>query len=171
MSQPPLPSDSSGTASKEGRFCFRPLSERRCRPGNLVGSCSGGSLTRPDGSETRRYASATKLFLPPAISHFLLAGCDQSLLRWGSLASSSATCIAPASRPRASHLSQCGLQRVKADNHQPSTRFQHLRGNFQQRPQIVQFAVYEDSESLKGPGRRMNPVVLGLTQFHWPGRG
>src|SRR5439155_26947781 len=102
-------SDSSGTASKEGRFCFRPLSERRCRPGNLVGSCSGGSFTRPDGSETRRYASATKLFLPPAISHFLLAGCDQSLLRWGSLASSSATCIAPYSRPRASHLSQCGL--------------------------------------------------------------
>src|SRR5437667_10038495 len=102
MSQPPLPSDSAGTASKEGRFCFRPLSERRCRPGNLVGSCSGGSLTRPDGSETRRYASATKLFLPPANSHFLLPGFDQSLLRLGSLASFSATCISPRSPPPAS---------------------------------------------------------------------
>src|SRR5207237_3598499 len=105
MSQPPLPSDSSGTASKEGRFCFRPLSERRCRPGNLVGSCSGGSLTRPDGSETPRYASATKLFLPPPVSHFFLAGCEQSLLPWGSLASSSATCISPAFPSLSLHLS------------------------------------------------------------------
>src|SRR5436190_24033892 len=97
MSQPPLPSDSSGTASKEGRFCFRPLSERRCRPGNLVGSCSGGSLTPPDGAGTRRHASATKLFLPPPNSPFLLPGCDQSLLPRASLASSSATFISPAS--------------------------------------------------------------------------
>src|SRR5438477_12044134 len=107
MSQPPLPSDSSGTASKEGRFCFRPLSERRCRPGNLVGSCSGGSLTRPDGSETRRYASASKTFLPPAIFHLFLAGCHQSPLCLGVLASSSVTCIAPVSRSPASNLSQC----------------------------------------------------------------
>src|SRR5438876_3447717 len=63
------------------------------------------------------------------------------------------------------------FQGVKADHHQPSTRFQQLRRCIEQLPQVVQFTVYEYSESLKGPGRRMNPVVLVLTQFHWPGRG
>ena len=41
--------------------------------------------------------------------------------------------------------------------------FSNCGARFQQRPQIVQFTVYEDSESLKGSGRRMNlrsPVSL-----------
>src|SRR2546423_5473921 len=59
------------------------------------------------------------------------------------------------------------LQRVKADDYQPSSRFQHLRGGVQQRPQIVQFTVYEYSESLKSFRRGMNP---SFCLIHWPGR-
>src|SRR2546421_8449574 len=92
MSQPPLPSDSSGTASKEGRFYFRPLSERRCRPGNLVGSCSGGSEGRP-------HASATKIFFPPPTLHLFLPGWGSSLLCLGALASSFANRFSPRSPP------------------------------------------------------------------------
>ena len=46
------------------------------------------------------------------------------------------------------------LQRVETDDHYPSARFQHSRGRFQQLPQVVQFMVYEDSESLKGSASR-----------------
>src|SRR3989441_12643521 len=99
MSQPPLPSDSSGTASKEGRFCFRPLSERRCRPGNLVGSCSGGGFSPPPRGGDRPPASATKIFFPPPLSHFFPSGCDRSLLFLGGLGFSSATPIFPAFHP------------------------------------------------------------------------
>src|SRR5579863_1977685 len=60
------------------------------------------------------------------------------------------------------------LQRVKADDHQPSARFQQLRGGVQQLPQVVQFMVYEDSECLKSLGRWMNP---SFCLIHWPGRG
>src|SRR5439155_5515070 len=60
------------------------------------------------------------------------------------------------------------LQRVKTDDDQPSSRFQHLRSGIQQRPQIVQFTVYEYSESLKGFRRGMNP---SFCLIHWPGRG
>src|SRR5215469_1156760 len=59
------------------------------------------------------------------------------------------------------------LQRVEADDHQSAARLQQLRGRTQQRPQIVQFTVYEDSESLKGSCRRMNSPFC----IHWPGRG
>src|SRR5258705_13732238 len=60
------------------------------------------------------------------------------------------------------------LQRVEADHDQAPARLQQLRGCFEQVPQVVQFAVYEDSESLKGSGRRINsPLCL----IHWPGRG
>src|ERR1017187_295230 len=52
------------------------------------------------------------------------------------------------------------FERVKADHHQPSTRLQHAGRHFQQCFQIVQFMVYEDSESLKGSGRRMNPLMF-----------
>ena len=60
------------------------------------------------------------------------------------------------------------LQRVKADDYQPSSGFQHLRGGVQQLPQIVQFTVYEYSESLKSLRRGMNP---SFCLIHWPGRG
>src|SRR6266545_3869552 len=55
---------------------------------------------------------------------------------------------------------------MKADDYQPPARLQHCGCCVQQCFQIVQFMVYEDSESLKGSGRRMNPLM-----FHWPGRG
>src|ERR1700721_2657331 len=60
------------------------------------------------------------------------------------------------------------FKRVKADHHQPSARLQHSGSRHQQRFQIVQFTVYEYSESLKSSSRRMNPLML---IFHWPGRG
>src|SRR5215469_14101927 len=60
------------------------------------------------------------------------------------------------------------LQRVEADDHQPTARSQQPWGRTQQRPQVVQLTVYEDSESLKGSGRRMNAPLCWL---HWPGRG
>ena len=49
------------------------------------------------------------------------------------------------------------LQRVETDDHQPSARFQHLRGRIQQRLQVFQFMVYEDSECLESSCRGMNP--------------
>src|SRR6266849_3188118 len=52
------------------------------------------------------------------------------------------------------------FERMKADHHQPSARFQHPGRRLQQCFQIVQFPVYEDSESLKSSGRRMNPNPL-----------
>src|SRR5216684_5024560 len=52
------------------------------------------------------------------------------------------------------------FQRMKADYYQPSARFQQPRRRFHQGFQIVQFTVYEDSESLKGSGRRMNPLMF-----------
>src|SRR6204780_4454341 len=62
---------------------------------------------------------------------------------------------------------------MKTDHHHASTWLQNPRGPMQQRPQIVQFAVYEDSKSLKSSGRRMNsPLVIFIsTRIHWPGRG
>src|ERR1700678_2381272 len=65
------------------------------------------------------------------------------------------------------------LQRVKTDHHHASLWLQNPGRRFQQRPQIVQFAVYEDSKSLKSSGRRMNSplFILVLELIHWPGRG
>src|SRR5438309_1878435 len=65
------------------------------------------------------------------------------------------------------------FQRVKTDHHHASSWLQNPRRRFQQRLQIVQFAVYEDSKSLKSERRRMNPplVMSVLTPIHWPGRG
>jgi len=60
------------------------------------------------------------------------------------------------------------FERVKTDDHHASPWFHDPGRAFQQRPQIVQFTVYEDSKSLKGPGRRMNPPLF---RIHWPGRG
>src|SRR5438309_10595830 len=60
------------------------------------------------------------------------------------------------------------FQRVETDDHQPASRFQQPRGCFHQRPQVVEFAVYEDSESLKGARRGMNS---SFRLIHWPGRG
>src|SRR6266536_534132 len=57
---------------------------------------------------------------------------------------------------------------MEADHYQPATRFQQLRRRFQQFPQVVQFAVYEYSESLKGARRGMNSA---FSLIHWPGRG
>src|SRR2546422_5420138 len=99
MSQPPLPSDSSGTASKEGRFCFRPLSERRCRPGNLVGSCSGGAFSPPRGGGTPPRPSATKNFFPPPNFPLFLPGFGRSLLFLGVPAFFFATLFFPSSPP------------------------------------------------------------------------
>ena len=42
------------------------------------------------------------------------------------------------------------FQRVKTDHHHASSWLQNPRRRFQQRLQIFQFAVYEDSKSLKG---------------------
>ncbi len=52
------------------------------------------------------------------------------------------------------------FQGVKADHHHASTWLQNSWRCIEQRPQIVQFAVYEDSKSLKGPGRWMNLSVV-----------
>ena len=60
------------------------------------------------------------------------------------------------------------LQRVKTDHHHASSWIQNPGRRIYQRPQIVQFAVYEDSERLKGSGRRMNSPLF---RIHWPGRG
>ena len=60
------------------------------------------------------------------------------------------------------------FERVKTDHHHASTWLQNLRRRFQQRLQIVQFAVYEDSKSLKGSRRGMNSA---FSLIHWPGRG
>src|SRR5580700_4972068 len=60
------------------------------------------------------------------------------------------------------------LQRMKTDHHHASSWLQNPGRRFHQRPQIVQFAVYEDSKSLKSSGRRMNSP---LSLVHWPGRG
>src|SRR2546426_5108499 len=87
MSQPPLPSDSSGTASKEGRFCFRPLSERRCRPGNLVGSCSGGGFFPPRGAGGPRPPNATKNFFSPPTFPLFFPGFGSILFFLGGLGS------------------------------------------------------------------------------------
>ena len=43
------------------------------------------------------------------------------------------------------------LQRVKANHYDSPTWLQNLRRCLEQRLQIVQFAVYEDSKSLKSP--------------------
>src|ERR1700722_8391469 len=50
------------------------------------------------------------------------------------------------------------FQRVKTDHHHTSLWLQNPRRRIEQRLQIVQFAVYEDSKSLKSSGRRMNPL-------------
>src|SRR5664279_4409712 len=58
---------------------------------------------------------------------------------------------------------------MEADDYEPSTLLQHVRrrAGTQQLPQIVKFTVHQNSESLKGLGRRMNaPRSL----VHWPGR-
>src|ERR1035438_8190680 len=60
------------------------------------------------------------------------------------------------------------FQRVKTNYHQPAARPKHARRRLQQCFQIIQFTVYEYSESLKSSSRRMNPLML---PFHWPGRG
>jgi len=60
------------------------------------------------------------------------------------------------------------LQRVKTDHHDSPTWLQNPRHRFEQSPQVVQFAVYEDSKSLKSPSRGMNS---SLSLIHWPGRG
>src|SRR6202162_4078609 len=60
------------------------------------------------------------------------------------------------------------LERVKTDHHHASSWLQNPGRRIYQRPQIVQFAVYEDSERLKSSGRRMNSPLFGI---HWPGRG
>ena len=60
------------------------------------------------------------------------------------------------------------FQRMKTDDHYPPTWFQDPRRRFQQRLQIVQFTVYEDSESLKSSRRGMNS---SFCLIHWPGRG
>src|SRR5208337_5064246 len=60
------------------------------------------------------------------------------------------------------------FERMKADHHHASTWLQNPRRGFEQRPQIVQFAVYEDSKSLKSSRRGMNSPRF---RIHWPGRG
>ena len=60
------------------------------------------------------------------------------------------------------------FQRMKADHHHASSWLQNPRRRFEQRLQIFQFAVYEDSKSLKSLSRGMNST-FGL--IHWPGRG
>ena len=60
------------------------------------------------------------------------------------------------------------FHRVKTDHHHASAWLQNPGRRFHQRPQIVQFAVYEDSKSLKSSGRRMNSPLF---RIHWPGRG
>src|SRR3954466_4873459 len=60
------------------------------------------------------------------------------------------------------------FQRVKANHYDSSTWFQNLRRCGKQRLQIVQFAVYEDSKSLKSSCRGMNSA---FSLIHWPGRG
>src|SRR5258708_28231806 len=56
------------------------------------------------------------------------------------------------------------LQRVKADHHQPASRFQDARRCFHKRLQVVQFAVYEDSDSLETGVRWMN--LLRRPEIH-----
>src|SRR5664279_4217230 len=58
---------------------------------------------------------------------------------------------------------------MEADDYQPSTLLQHprRRAGTQQLPQVVKFTVHQNSESLKGPCRRMNAP---LSLVHWPGR-
>src|SRR5205807_6852799 len=60
------------------------------------------------------------------------------------------------------------FQRMKTDHHHASTGLQNLGRCLEQRLQIVQFAVYEDSKSLKSSRRGMNS---SLSLIHWPGRG
>ena len=60
------------------------------------------------------------------------------------------------------------FQRIKTDYYHAPSGFRIRSARFQQRLQIVQFAVYEDSKSLKGSGRRMNAPLF---RIHWPGRG
>src|ERR1017187_636614 len=54
------------------------------------------------------------------------------------------------------------FERMKANHHQPSARLQHSGRRLQQCFQIVQFTVYEYSESLKGLRRRMNPLMFPI---------
>src|ERR1017187_3865079 len=54
------------------------------------------------------------------------------------------------------------FERMKANHHQPSARLQHSGRRLQQCFQIVQFTVYEYSESLKGSRRRMNPLMFPI---------
>src|SRR3989442_5518118 len=95
MSQPPLPSDSSGTASKEGRFCFRPLSERRCRPGNLVGSCSGGRLVPPPGSADHATTPPLHSFFRPPFLSSLFRGACHHLFSFCGILFLHTTCTLP----------------------------------------------------------------------------
>jgi hypothetical protein len=59
------------------------------------------------------------------------------------------------------------FQRMKTDHHHASSWLQNPRRRCEQRLQIVQFTVYEDSKSLKSPGRRMDSPLF---RIHWPGR-
>src|ERR1017187_9137111 len=54
------------------------------------------------------------------------------------------------------------FERMKANHHQPSARLQHSGRRLQQCFQIVQFTVYEYSESLKGSRRLMNPLMFPI---------
>jgi hypothetical protein len=60
------------------------------------------------------------------------------------------------------------FERMKTDHHNPPAGFQNLWRYCEQRLQIVQFAVYENSKSLKSSRRGMNSSLL---RIHWPGRG
>src|ERR1700757_1249311 len=50
------------------------------------------------------------------------------------------------------------FQGMKADHHHAPTRLQDPRRCLEQRLEIVQFAVYENSKSLKGSRRGMNSL-------------
>src|ERR1700761_546516 len=62
---------------------------------------------------------------------------------------------------------------MKTDHHHASSWLQDPGRCFEQRLQIVQFAVYEDSKSLKSSRRGMNfsLSIFVSTPIHWPGRG
>src|SRR5439155_23301516 len=50
------------------------------------------------------------------------------------------------------------FQRVEADDYQPAATPEHRRRRFQQRLQLFQLTVYEDSDRLESARRGMNPV-------------
>src|ERR1035437_654029 len=73
----------------------------------------------------------------------------------------------PDSLPRAFAQAVLGdaiLQRVEADDHQSCGGLEQTGCGLQQNSNLVQLAIYVDTKSLKGSGRRMNAVL-----FHWRG--